>query len=163
MDPFGVEWSTGKRLNLMKHPNEYPNQHGPEDPASGLTAGNAVPFYLILIAAVLLPFLLVACVLFAQVAATIFLATVGLVLVGSLIYAYREAGRQMREFQNAIRQLPEKTGDQEISVLGGVLKVRIEQQEIVQPTIPALSDNQTGHQRESSRDEADDIIDVERE
>lgn len=93
----------------------------------GIPAREGLYFYLIIAVSLLLPIIIAFCVYFTDIVVTSFIAIFLLSVLGFLIRTYRKLKRQLKEFDEAIDKLDLLEGDHEISMLGGLLNVRIEE------------------------------------
>jgi len=93
----------------------------------GIPAREGMYFYLIIAVSLLLPVIIAICVFFADIVVTIMISAFLLSVLGFLIYAYRKVKKQLREFNEALGKLHLLEGDHEISVLGGLINIRIEE------------------------------------
>ncbi len=87
-------------------------------------------FYLIIILSLTVPILITVCVMFMDIVVGILLAAFVIlifVLIGICIGFYRKVRRQFEEFQHVVENLDLLEGDHEISVLGGLFSLRIEE------------------------------------
>ena len=94
---------------------------------SGIPVREGKYFYLIIVISLLLPIIIALCVYFTDIFVTTMITTFLFLILGLLIRAYRKMKKQFREFDEAIEKLDLLEGDHEISMLGGLINVRIEE------------------------------------
>lgn len=95
----------------------------------GVPVREGVYFYLIIAVSLVFPILIAVCVAFADWVVTILVTTALLSLLLFLIHMYHKIKRQVREFHDALENLHLLEGSHEISILGGLISLRIEDAE----------------------------------
>lgn len=111
----------------MSNPEEFLNDQKKWFSDGGIPAREGMYFYLIIAVSLLLPIVIALCVFFTDVVVTILITSLLLALLGFLIHAYHKVKRQFKEFNEAIEKLSLLEGDHEISILGGLISVKIEE------------------------------------
>ncbi len=96
-------------------------------------------FYSIIALSVGLPVVVALCVMFMDIFVTILISTILLSVLIGLIILYRRVKRQLDEFCNVIESGQLLEGDHEISILGGLLRLKVED---TQPLLPPPGDRE---------------------
>lgn len=97
-------------------------KHGSEIPAR-----TALYFYSIIVLAFILPVAIAADLVYARFVVSVIVAVSSVTVVGGSVYAYRKIASQIAALQAIVGQLHDREADCEISMLGGLMRIRIEQ------------------------------------
>jgi len=104
----------------------------------GMPAREGMYFYLIIAVSLLLPIVIAVCVFFTDIFVTLVISGFLLSVLGFLIYAYRKVKKELQQFDEALEKLNLLEGDHEISLFGGLLSLRIEENPKELPPPPNL-------------------------